>query len=150
AADPNNYVAAKQMSYYLEPRWYGSQDECLAFARTCVASTNWGGRVPLVLVQTHRSLAESYDLSNSPAYWQKPEGVADVQASYERLFELNHGEVGRRHDYAKDAYFCGLYEIFLKQVTLFTDRTNFALFGGEPKFQEMLQKATAAARKKSP
>ena len=49
ALSPDYYDAAKLMSFYLEPRYFGSQQTVLDFARSCVASTNWGGAVPLVL-----------------------------------------------------------------------------------------------------
>jgi hypothetical protein len=144
ALDPKYYEAAKLMAYYLEPRWYGSESAALAFARTCVTSTNWGGRVPLVLEATHRSLAASYALSNSPSYWQRPQVWNDVKASYEKFFKLNPSVVSERHMYACHAYYCGQYETFLKQAQLFSEGTNQAFFGGPEKFQEMLQKATVA------
>ncbi len=46
ALDPNNYEACVAMSNYLEPRWYGSDEEALKFARKCVVSKRWGGGFP--------------------------------------------------------------------------------------------------------
>jgi hypothetical protein len=60
ALAPNYYDAAQLMSFYLEPRWYGSEDDAVEFARSCVSSTNWAGTVPLVLADVHRSLAAYY------------------------------------------------------------------------------------------
>lgn len=141
---PNYYDAAKLMSFYLEPRWYGSDSEALAFGRSCVASTNWGGQVPLILAQLHHSLARYHQTTNA-AYWHRPQVWRDVRSSYERFFALNPDAVGWRHDYAKDAYDCGQPAIFLQQTKLFTFGTNHAFFGGEEKFEEMLEKATKAA-----
>ncbi len=144
ALDTNYYDAAKLMSYYLEPRWYGSEEEALAFARTCATQGKWGGSVPLVLVDTHRSLAGYYKLTDSPQYWQRPEVWRDVQLSWESFFRLNPEAVNWRHNYAKDAYLCGHYAEFLQQARRFSAGTNFAYFGGEQKFQEMVAKAAAA------
>ncbi len=142
----NYYDAANLMSYYLEPRWYGSEDEALEFARSCVTSTNWGGEVPLVLPDLHHSLAAYHKLADSPAYWHRREVWDDVKSAYDRFFELNPGEVGYRHNYARDAYLCGHYSEFLAQCRLFPS-TNFVYFGGEDQFREMLRTAARKTRK---
>jgi hypothetical protein len=139
----NYYDAAKLMSFYLEPRWYGSEDEALEFARSCVASTNWGGTVPLVLSDLHHSLANFQKRGDSPEYWLRPEVWDDVRASYERFLALNPDESGYRHNYASDAYLCGRYAEFLAQTRLFS-WTNFEFFCGEKKFRQMLTRAAAA------
>jgi hypothetical protein len=69
---------------------------------------------------------------------------SDVKTSYEKFFALNPDAAGWRHDYAKDAYDCGQYPVFLEQTRLFAYGTNYAFFGGREKFQEMLQTAAAA------
>lgn len=145
ALDTNNFEAASLMSFYLEPRWYGSETKALAFARSCVASDRWGGEVPLVLANLHHSLANYANLSNSPAYWHRPHVWRDIQSSYQKLFRLNPDAVGWRHDFALDAYDCGQYAVFLKQTKLFSQGTNYAFFGGRQNFQEMLARAAAAA-----
>jgi len=145
ALETNYYDAAHLMSFYLEPRWYGSEAAALAFARSCVASEKWGGEVPLVLAQLHHSLAKYYQQTNS-AYWQRPEVWRDVKSSYEKFFALNPDEAGWRHNYAKEAYDCGQPAVFLQQTKLFAFGTNYAFFGGREKFQEMLEKAAASAR----
>ena len=141
---PGYYDAVKLASYYLEPRWYGSEEDALQFARSCVSSTNWVGRVPLVLPDTHRSLAAFYKLSESPEYWHRPGVWEDVRDGYEKFFKLNPGESGWRHNYARDAYLCGHYQAFLEQTKLFAGGTNYAFFGGEQKFRDMLAKASVA------
>lgn len=142
--DPNYYDAARQMSYYLQPRWYGSDESALEFARSCVTSTNWGGRVPLVLADLHRSLARYHFGTNQQPYWQQPAVWPDVKSSWEKFFSINSDTVGWQHDYAMDAYRCGHYETFLEQVAQFAGRTNYAFFGGEETFRKMLEKARAA------
>ena len=141
ALSPNSSDAVKLMSFYLEPRWYGSDEESLKFARMCVANQKWGGQVPLILPNVHHSLARFYQKTDAPEYWQRPEVWEDVRAGYERFFELNPSDVGWRHDYARDAYLCGQYKTFLAQTKLFGTYTNYAFFGGKAKFEEMLAKA---------
>jgi hypothetical protein len=144
--ETNYYDATQLMSFYLEPRWYGSEATALEFARSCVASTNWGGTVPLVLRQLHYSLARFYNQAESPAYWRKPEVWADVKSAFERFYQLNPEDVGYRHDYAYDAYLCGQYAEFLAQTKRFAAGTNFTYFGGEAKFKSMLALAASEAR----
>jgi hypothetical protein len=146
ALDTNHYDAAMLMSFYLEPRWYGSEEKCLTFARTCVASPVWGGKVPLALADTHRSLAKYYSLSNSPAYWQRPQVWTDVKSSYDKFFKLHPESLAERHEYALDAFNCGQYASFLQQAARFGERTNYSVFGGPQQFQAMLDKAAAAGR----
>jgi hypothetical protein len=148
ALSPNFYDAAWLMAYYLEPRWYGTDEDTLAFGRTCVASTNWGGQVPVVLANTHRSLAAYYGRAESPEYWQRPSVWKDVSSSYDKFFRVNPNAVGWHHNYAKDAFLCGHYDVFLGQTRMFTTGTNFAFFGGEIQFREMVAKATAAQKPK--
>ena len=140
----NYYDAAKLMSFYLEPRWYGSDAQAIHFGRACVGSDEWGGSVPLVLANLHRSLAKYHHGTNTQSYWIQPHVWQDMKSSWDRFFELNPEAVGWHHDYAKDAYTCGQYAAFLNQVELFAGGTNYAFFGGEETFNAMLQTARAA------
>ena len=133
------------MSFYLEPRWHGSEDEALRFARSCVTSTNWNGRVPLILADVHRSLANYYKLSGNSNHWAEPGVWEDIRSSYDKFFKLNPDDYGFRHEYARDAYACQKYDEFLAQTRLFAGGTNFEFFGGQEDFLRMLRKASEAA-----
>jgi hypothetical protein len=141
---PNYDDAARLMALYLEPEWHGSEQEVLEFARTCVTNKNWSGLVPLVLVDTHHDLANFYKLTNSPAYWGQPQVWVDISSAYEQFFKRNANAVAWRQNYARDAFLCGQYQRFLDETKLFAGPTNFAHFGGEMKFREMLAKATTS------
>jgi hypothetical protein len=69
-----------------------------------------------------------------------------MQSSWEKFFAINTDVTRWRHDYARDAYRCGQPELFLEQVAHFGDQTNYAFFGGEKRFREMLEKAAAATQ----
>jgi hypothetical protein len=136
----NYHDAVNLMAQYLEPRWYGSEKEALEFGRACVASTNWGGEVPLVLPNLHRSLAWEQQHGESPEYWRRPEVWEDVRSAYAKFFALNPEASYYHHHYARDAFSCGHYDVFLAQCKLLP-RTNFYFFGGEAKFRGMLELA---------
>lgn len=140
ALDPNDYNACSRKLYYLEPKWYGSREDMLAFGRECVQNTNWAGHVPLVLLDAHLNYCRGYlDKSEQTNYWKQPEIWPDIKASFERFFELNPDAVGWHHDYAHYAYQCQQWDEFLYQVSLFGTGTNYSYFGGKDEFDKMVQ-----------
>jgi hypothetical protein len=140
----NHHDAVALMAFYLEPRWYGSEEAHLEFARSCAASTNWGGQVPLVLPNVHHRLAYLQGRTDSPEYWHRPEVWDDVRTAYTKFFALNPEAWSFHHNYARDAYLCGHYDVFLAQCRLLP-QTNFYLFGGEARFRVMLDEASTPA-----
>jgi hypothetical protein len=148
--DPNCYEAVSAKIWFLEPRWYSDRDAALEFARECVASKKWAGRIPLALPRLHASLQAYYKIDQA-TYYSDPQVWKDIHSAYKRFFELNPTEVGMRHAYARDAYRCGQYAIFLEQLPLFTTGTNFNYFGSKPSFDAMVRLAQEnAARPTSP
>lgn len=139
--DPNDYAACSDKLYYLEPKWYGSDADQLAFGHECLQSTNWGGRVPLVLLDAHAAICGRLDPSDQPAYWKQPTVWPDIKSAFDRFFELNPDAVGWHHDYAHYAYLCGQWDEFLHQTTLFTSGTNYSYFGGKDAFDYMVETA---------
>jgi hypothetical protein len=140
--EPNYDAAVRLMAQYLEPGRHGSEQKMLEFARGCVTSTNWGGRVPLVLVDAHHRLAD-LEASTNSSHWTQLQVWQDVESAYEKFFQVNSNVVAWRHNYAKDAYLCGHYAEFLQQTKSFTSGTNFDFFGGEAMFNQMLAKAAS-------
>lgn len=140
AVDPNNYQACSDKRYYLEPKWYGSAEEMLEFGRECVRSTNWGGHIPLILVDAHDALVSYEDVSDSAAYWKRPEVWPDLKSAFEKFFELNPDEIGYRHNYALYAYRCEQWDDLNKQLKLLGP-INYAYFGGREKFDEIVRLA---------
>jgi hypothetical protein len=135
--NPNSYDAALAKEYYLEPKWLGSDTDCLAFGRECVTTREWGGHVPLVLRLIHHKLQTYYKI-NEVEYYSRPYVWNDIHSSYERFFEANPKEVSHRHNYAWDAYRSAQYKVFLDQLPLFTGGTNYAWFGGKQKYDAMV------------
>jgi tetratricopeptide (TPR) repeat protein len=136
----NCFEAVSSKSFFLEPRWHGDRDDALEFARECVASKKWGGRVPLILPHLHASLQAWYKIDRS-TYYSDPQVWKDIDSTYKRFFELNPNAVGQRHSYARDAYRCGQYAVFLEQLPLFTTGTNYSYFGSKESFSAMVRLA---------
>ena len=144
--NPNNYEACKYKLHFLYPQWYGSRDEMIAFGRECVASNNWGGSVPLILLDAHwefcSHLQDSEEKNN---YWKQPGVWPDIMASFERFFELNPEATGWYHNYAWYAYHAEQWDK-LNELIPKLGVVNYAYFGGEAEFNKMVQLAKEHAR----
>jgi hypothetical protein len=138
--DPGNYAACRSKLYYLEPKWYGSAKEMLAFGRQCVEASEWTGQVPLVLVDAHVALAAYVDQKDRSRYWRQPAVWADVKSSYDRFLERNPEARSCRSNYAWHAYQCGQWEAFNQQVKLMGP-VNYGFFGGKAAFMQMVKTA---------
>lgn len=139
--DPSCYDAVQFKALYLEPKWEGSAVEMVEFGRRCVSSTEWKGRIPLMLNYTHETLCSYLPREQQASYWQDPVVWKDVSSSFEKFFDLNPASTGYRHNYAKAAYRSHKYKLFLEQEELFGESTNYSYFGGRQNFEEMLKTA---------
>jgi hypothetical protein len=145
--DPNNYDACSAKCLYLEPKWYGSTEEMIAFGRECVRTKEWGGSVPLTLVDAHRDIPFYY-LSGSEKtnYWKQPQVWPDIKAAYDRFFELNPGAVGYYHNYAWYAYHAEQWDA-LSELISKLGPVNHEFFGGKDEFDKMVRLAKEHASK---
>lgn len=141
--DPNSYAAVMAKAYYLLPKWLGTPEELLSFGHECVETKEWGGEIPLALVWIHHQL-RSYYRVDAEKYYTNKLVWRDFQASYDRFFQLNPKDVEKRYDYARDAYKCGQYKVFIEQVRAIGSPTDYDKFYGREKFEEMMKKAVAA------
>jgi thiol-disulfide isomerase/thioredoxin len=139
AIDPNYYDACSDKLNYLKPKWYGSADDMLAFGRECVENKQWGGNVPLILLDAHYFIQREFvDDSEKTNYWKQPEVWLDIKDAFDRFFEANPDDVGWHHKFAWYAYQCGQWNEFNHQLSLFSSGTNYDYFGGKDKFDQMV------------
>lgn len=143
----DNYGMCWQKLYYLEPKWYGSREDMLAFGRECVSNTNSGGHVPLILVDAHWNYCRGYvDKPEQTNYWKQADVWPDIKAAYDRFFELNPDETGYYHNYAWYAYKAEQWDK-LNELIPKLGPVNFDFFGGKDEFNKMLQLAKEHASK---
>lgn len=146
-ADPDNYAACRAKLHFLLPQWYGSRQDMLAFGRECVASTNWGGEVPLILVDAHSEYDDTLRGLDRREYWYLPDVWPDIQAAYTKYAQLNPDETRFRYPYAWYAFSCGQTNAFVQQINLIrqNDGTiNYGYFGGKASFDRAWAEATGA------
>jgi hypothetical protein len=149
AINPNSYQACEFKLHYLYPQWYGSREDMVAFGRECVASTNWGGNVPLILSDAHREYGLYLDVNEQATYWKRPDVWPDIKASFDRFFELNPGAIGYYHNYAWYAYHAEQWDA-LNEIIPKLGPINYNFFGGKDEFDKMVELAKEHAGKTSP
>ncbi len=142
--DPDNYQACRNKLHYLLPQWYGSRDDMLVFGRECVTSTNWGGHVPLILVDAHSEFARTLNVEERNAYWGLPDVWPDIKAGYEQ-FSQTHPETTKfRYPYAAYAIRCDQWQDFLEQIQIIRKNDyepNYNYFGGRAAFDKIVELA---------
>jgi len=146
--DPNNYQACRAKLHYLLPQWYGSPEDMLAFGRQCAANTNWGGEVPLVLVDAHSDLSRTLPAESRAEYWKQPEVWTDIKTAYERFAQTEPDATRFRYPYAAYAVRCGQLDDFNEQIKIIRQNdgsVNESYFGGKEAFQNLLDEANPHA-----
>ena len=138
--DTNCYDICYNKLYYLEPKWYGSDAEQIAFGRECVRSTKWGGRVPFTLLDAHIYINNRNPKSEQDNYWKDPDVWADVQSSFERFFELNPDATNSYPNYAWYAYHAEQW-VKLNELLPKLGTVNPDLFGGKVEYEKMVSQA---------
>ena len=148
AADPNNYPACRAKLHFLLPQWYGSRADMLAFGRECVTNTNWGGHVPLILVDAHSEFDRTLTREGRVEYWAMPDVWPDIQAGYERFAQANPDATRFRYPYAWYAFECGQMDPFKTQLKLIAQNdgeVKYGYFGGKAAFDRAMALASGQA-----
>jgi len=139
--DPNSYEACSAKLFYLEPKWYGSTAAMLAFGRECATNQAWGGHIPLIILDAHKSIQRQYvDGSQKNDYWKQPEVWSDLKPAFDRFFELNPEAISWYHDYAWYAYRAGQWDT-LNKIIPKLGPINYPYFGGKDEFDKMVRLA---------
>jgi hypothetical protein len=140
ALDPANYAACGHKMNYLEPKWYGSEEDMLAFGRECVTSRKWKGSVPLTLAEAHDALARYLPKEKRDQYWKRPNVWKDIRDAFESYFSRPDADQSWRHNYVRYAYWCGQWKPFQEQLPKM-GWTNYTYFGGKEAFDRMVRTA---------
>jgi hypothetical protein len=149
AIDTNSYDACTSKLFYLEPKWHGSDEDMLDFGRQCVRSRDWGGRVPLILLDAHYAIQRRMEGNAKNDYWKQPQVWLDLQAAFDRFLTLNPDATNWYHDYALYAYRCGQWDKFNELLTKLGP-INYDYFGGKAEFDKMVEWARQHSGKTQP
>lgn len=140
AADPNNLSACKKKLYYLEPKWYGDEEQMLKFARELVAGGNWDARLPFELVVAHYTLA-GYTENREDYYKKNPAVWKDLQSVYEPYLKRRPDSVFDHSFYARYACWCGQWKVAKEQFDLLGDRVLLKPFKDRAEMERLRAEA---------
>jgi hypothetical protein len=133
-ANPDNEEACERKLLYLQPKWYGSPREMIAFGRQCLNEGNFFANIPLVLVDAHIALA---DMSgNPPAYYSQPAVWADINQCYHRYLTRYPWHADKRSWYAFLACNAGKWDIAQKQFDTLGSAVDLAPFGTQARLDQ--------------
>lgn len=139
--DTNSYQICWSKMNYLDPKWYGSNEEMLAFGHECVQSTKWGGHIPLMLVLAHNTINLKLEGAAKTNYWKQPEVWSDLQSAYDRFFELNPEETQLYRDYARFAYRAEQWGKLNELIPKIPQPIDYDFFGGKSEYEKMVRLA---------
>jgi hypothetical protein len=141
-ADPDSCAACQKKLLYLEPRWYGSEAEVLAFGRQCLATANWASRIPFVVLTAHIDLAELRDAPTQ--YWTGAEVWADIQQLYSGFLAGNPKSMYDLSGYALYAYRAEQWKLANELFATLGDKPDlYALKCTMEQYQQMRRIAAA-------
>jgi thiol-disulfide isomerase/thioredoxin len=149
AIDTNSYATCSDKLYYLEPKWHGSEADLLAFGRHCVESKEWGGSVPLILLDAHEKIQGYLDGDAKTNYWKQPDVWLDVQDAFDRFFELNPNATSWYYKYVWYANQCQRWDKLIELLPML-GQVDYAYFGGKPAFDKMVALAKQHAGETPP
>lgn len=157
-SDPNNAVACSAKLYYLEPQWYGSKDEVMAFCRECLNSKIWGGKVPLVLANKYAFIfqeQENFDIQDAmksapgvfTASKPLPDDLKDnfswdeVQQAYKKYFEKNPGDIIERQKFVFLAGKTRHWSVVNEQLPYINNMHSVEIFGHDFVYEQIVRQA---------
>ena len=144
AADPDDRAACARKLWYLSPNWYGSHADRLAFGRECLATENWRGGVPMVLVDAH--VAASRDAADPNAYFADPVVWDDLRAAFEGHLLNVPDDIRRRSAFARYATLANHWAEADEQFKALGDKADYGPFGGKATYDYYRRKAARLAK----
>jgi hypothetical protein len=108
-ADGDNFDACAKKLYCLLPQWHGSREEALAFGQQCLATGNWKGQLPQILVQAHLQLTgdSTWTAAERAVYFRQPEVWRDCQSVWGGCLKQHPDSVVMQNHYLLWALECG-------------------------------------------
>jgi hypothetical protein len=128
--DPDSQEACRAKLYYLEPKWYGTPRDCIAFGRECLKTGRFNSNVPWTLERAHAALSHythgGYDSDSDPAYYSRPGVWADLKQVFDGYLaadkDLNPNYL--RNQYAHYACLAEAWDDAAKMFPLIGDRVD--------------------------
>ena len=147
ALNPNYCDACLAKLLYLCPKWHDSREEMIGFASECLRSEKWGGKVPCIVLEAHKLIAESLDATAQNDYWKLPEVYPQIKQALDKLIRLNPGVEDWHHNYALYAFRAEQWADLNRELKLIGRGVDYGFFGGKEEFDRITRIAKEHAGK---
>lgn len=147
-ADPDHYAAASRKLYLLYPRWHGSHAAMLEFGHECLATENWRGGLPFILVKAHQAIAA--ESGDEKAYFLQPTVYNDIKRVYEGYLLNVPEDSGKRSEFARMATRAEQWTDAHEQFQILNDAADYSVFGGKATYDYLKRKAARLAKADAP
>jgi hypothetical protein len=108
--DPDDDLLYTVKLNYLQPRWFGSNEEMLQFGRQCLKEGRWDARVPFLLLCAHYMLAGD-SVAERREYFSQPEVWEEIQPLFKTYLARYPSDYMRRTSYANYAAWAGKWDL---------------------------------------
>lgn len=127
-ANGDSAVACWSMLDCLDPKWHGTVEQMLAFARACRETGNWRSGITLLSPNAHFRYSTMVDSMERTQYLGSPEVWTEIQSVYDESLEHYPKNNIVRSKYAALAALAGRYSVAHEQfeilgpnLTMWTD-----------------------------
>jgi hypothetical protein len=114
-ADGSNRFACEAKMNWLEPKWYGSVDDLLAFGRACRETKNWRAGITLLGAHAHLRASKYLLADERTKYFRSAQVWDEIRGIYTEYLEHCPDDYLARSEYAGFSYMAGRWGIAHKQ-----------------------------------
>jgi uncharacterized protein YneR len=132
-ADPVDSTSHSRMYYFLSPKWGGSIEKQLAFARKVAQSTPQHSSAASILVDIHWYI---YRKNNDPAYFKDPAVWEELKTVFVALTKHFPSSMKYHNQYARTAYLADDMEVAKREFEIIGDNWNERVWGSKEKYDE--------------
>ena len=125
-ADPDNITACNHKMYYLEPKWYGSEEEVLAFGEECYKTGNYTAKIPMLLIAAHKTVS-SYT-PDQMVYYKQPRVWQDMKRVLEPYLRVRPDDYESRNQFCSLAGATGHWDVAHEQLDHLGDHVDPASY----------------------
>jgi hypothetical protein len=141
-ANPDNRDACTRKMLYLEPKWHGTPDDMINFARECKAGQNWRAFIPFAVESAYREMLPY--LKDPQAYFSTPAAWNDIDSLYVPFLRVYATNSTARNNYTRFACLAGKWDIARQQFDILGTKAIGRFYGGD----DLLKQYQAMAREK--
>jgi len=145
-ANPDNRDACSRKLRYLFAL-EGGDKEAIEFARECLASENWRGQLPNILVEYHETMGNL--AQDKVAYWASPGVWPDVKTVLEGYLALYPGDLKIQSHCAKVAAQCSQWAEANRWFERLGDLPEVGVFGSMASYNYLKRKAARLANQRA-